>query len=229
MATAKSARARNRREATRILGAPRVPRKTISETQSYKRTGPWFKRMDRLEKPTTPSEGEVAKRFGTFLKKPEKDIKEAEKERFKRDFRRNINKPSQEEMYATYGDFQGRLEKEGLIKEEPLKKPEEKEDEKPRDETVGAKCPQCGSTNIRHGEGSTLICNACGYPGPASAFYESKGEGAFSSILNSSFTPIVVSGIAALLMFLIFNPIFNNPLGTALIAVGIIFFGFSKI
>ena len=89
------------------------------------------------------------------------------------------------------------------------------------------KCPVCGSRDIER-EGDKFKCKECGYIGEPKEFRvkkEEREEGTFSEIMHSSFTPVAIAAFIGLMI----PVIFGANLGTALIAVGIIFLGLSKI
>ena len=89
------------------------------------------------------------------------------------------------------------------------------------------KCPVCGSRDIKS-EGDKFKCKKCGYIGEAKEFVvknEEHEEGTFSEIIHSSFTPVAIAAFIGLMV----PVIFGVSIGTALIAVGIIFLGLSKI
>ncbi|UCG95613.1 MAG: hypothetical protein JSV92_01015 [archaeon] len=104
-----------------------------------------------------------------------------------------------------------------------LKKSDDKSDEKTKGR---AKCPTCGSRNLEYKEESnTYYCPTCKVAYTRDEVLPPPGEGGLSEIAHSSFTPVAIAAFIGLMI----PVIFGANLGTALIAVGIIFLGLSKI
>ncbi len=107
--------------------------------------------------------------------------------------------------------------------------------EKPKEKPINlggtardAKCPKCEKRNVRVTDEGVYICNECGFSSRnADDFFPKvKGnEGALSEVIHSSYLPVAVATFVGLMIPIIFGA----NIGTALVAVGIIFLGLSKI
>jgi len=96
----------------------------------------------------------------------------------------------------------------------------------PRQEMqINRVCPECGSSPVLTipEDPGKLYCPACGH-----RFSAKQKETAFSNIIHSDITVIFISTLAGLMIPVIFGSTFGL-LGTALIGVGVIFLGLSKL
>jgi|GEM_PF-2615044 len=192
--------------------ADRMERKKIPE--AYEKSGPWFRRTERIKEKT-----DVGDSFGSWSTRIEEEEKR-EKEAIAdimgmrpRAYGGKYNVPTSEESKKDTEKMMKEREKKLITK--PLG---------PRMQ-VNRVCPECSSSPVLTipEKPGYLYCPACGHE-----FSAKQKEKGFSNIIHSDITVIFISTLAGLLVPVIFGSTFGL-LGTALIGVGIIFLGLSKL